>query len=224
MSTLKKKAHSAATETHLSKNYLAKILVTSFKRERKERVFRARSRLLHCFVNLPIPWEASFTLTELAAPLGVLGADVGASYGGQKPQVSSCLLPLHTLPKGRHCLSVSPPSPYVSLRYGTRASRNVTIRRALNKSLYLSYRLCALPHPLSLGTEASRSGATALKLKLKLRPRPSMPPLKPKRQRREATQLVCACACASMRALFVSNTQNPKRGVFVTPPSRITWA
>lgn len=268
--TLKKEmAPSAATEERHSKVLPMTVVIALIKRERKERVFRTRSRLLLRFSEFSILNPLRFDLPGLAAPLGILGADAGASYGWQEPRVSSRLLSLQPLRYGRCQIGASHPfHTYVTLRNGSAPLRNVSYRR------HFSCEATTSRHPtfpklrsdplrqwpfgdvslgfVSLAKEMQHSGSKsvafdqagfsrayrrgaqlgAYRLPAELRPyRNSLspgllgspsptPPLKPKAARREAPH----SARASERRSLASGNREAQRGVFVTPPSRITPA
>lgn len=168
-----------------------------------------------------------FALTGLAAPLGILGADAGASYGLQEPRVSSRLLSLRPLPYGRHQSGASRIAFLVTLRNGKPSARYVTVWEQVSRPYTYTLTLKRTGPvdgrqraPLAIAIGASPTPSKPLKLRGGFNASYPAPPLKQKRPRRVAPH----CACASKRPRLVLDNRKPKRGVFVTPPSRITPA
>ena len=183
-----------------------------------------------------------FALAGLAAPLGILGADAGASYGWQEPRVSSRLLSLHPLPYGRHQSGASRIASLVTLRNGETVSRYVTVREPGLHPLTYTYTLtlngtdpvngvprAPLAIAIAIGTAPAptqplklRGGVNAtppaptqpLKLRGGVNATPPAPPLKPKRPRRAAPH----SACASKRPLFgFGHSETQEGGLCNTP-------
>lgn len=234
----KKTALPAATGERRVEVFSMCALIALIKRERKERVFKARSYLLLHLNEFSYGGSSCFALAGLAAPSGILGAATGNGYDWQKRRTTSRhLSPVPSLKGGRRygarplhiymyteCMYAGRPAgPYRYVDVREAPPRNVTAQplhtyircdKPLNlKGQHLRY---GLAHSLK---EPAPKGAPPLKGVAPIKGLAPTPPLKPKRPRREATEPARACA----RPLFLKSPKS-QRGVFVTPPSRITPA